>query len=108
MQCHLDTDELNLLADVLLEKISGSSADSPKSDSERRSYNALLDKVLARALRFDSDEFDQAAQLLAAKKRLLQEQIASQANATLKLALQQKLTLLERALEKIDEACTMF
>jgi hypothetical protein len=117
MQCHLEVDELNLLADVLLEQISTMS-DRPSSDSslkpdsdrekDRRAYNALLDRVLARDQRLDADEFELAAQLLAVKKRLLKDQIASQTNPAQKRELQQKLTVLERALEKISEACVMF
>ena len=41
MQFHLETDELHLLANILLEQ-------------DPRQYNELLNKVLARDLRFDS------------------------------------------------------
>jgi hypothetical protein len=104
MQCHLEDDELNLLADVLLEQI-GTTSSSPY---ERGICNALLDKVLARDLRFDSDEFDEAARLLAAKRTLLRDQIASAPNAPIKAKLMRQLSVMERVLEKIDEACAMF
>ncbi|MGA7320057.1 MAG: hypothetical protein WBW98_06070, partial [Candidatus Sulfotelmatobacter sp.] len=46
MQFHLETDELKLLANVLLEQ-------------DPRQYNELLNKVMARGLRFDSGELEQ-------------------------------------------------
>ena len=117
MQFHLETDELNLLANVLLERVSATSAQacSPgriKSDSDserdRQQYNGLLDKVLVRDLRFDAGELEQTAELLAGKKRNLKDEIARQPNAMLKMELQQKLALLERVLERVNEACVMF
>jgi hypothetical protein len=95
MQFHLETDELNLLANVLLEQ-------------DPRRYNELLNKVLARDLRFDSGELEQTADLLAGKKRSLKDEIARQPNDALKLELQWQLALLERALERVNEACVMF
>jgi hypothetical protein len=95
MQFHLETDELNLLANVLLEQGPGQ-------------YNELLDKVLAHDLRFDSGELEQTADLLAGKKRSLKDEIARQPNAALKAELQQKLALLERVLERVNECCVMF
>jgi len=95
MQFHLETDELNLLANVLLEQ-------------DPRQYNELLNKVLARDLRFDSGELEQTADLLAGKKRSLKDEIARQPNAALKLELQRQLALLERVLERVNEACVIF
>jgi hypothetical protein len=95
MQFHLETDELNLLANVLLEQ-------------DPRRYNELLNKVLARDLRFDSGELEQTADLLAGKKRSLKDEIARQPNDALKLELQRQLALLERVLERVNEACVMF
>lgn len=95
MQFHLETDELNLLANVLLEQ-------------DPRQYSELLNKVLARDLRFDSGELEQTADLLAGKKSSLKDEIARQPNAALKMELQQKLALLERVLERVNEACVMF
>jgi len=116
MQFHLETDELNLLANVLLERVSAtstraSSASHRKSDSDAeqdpRHYNDLLDKVLARDLRFDFDELQQVANLLAGKKRSLRDEIARQPNAVLKTELQREQALLERVLERVAEACAM-
>jgi hypothetical protein len=95
MQFRLETDELRLLADVLLEQ------NAPQ-------YNELLNKVMARDLRFDAGELEQTADLLAGKKRSLKDEIARQPNASLKTELQRQLALLERVLERVNEACVMF
>jgi hypothetical protein len=95
MQFHLETDELNLLVNVLAEQ-------------DPRRYNELLNKVLAHDLRFDSGELEQSADLLAGKKRSLKDEIARQPDATLKMDLQRQLALLERVLERVNEACVMF
>jgi len=95
MQFHLEPQELNLLANILLEQ-------------DPRQYNELLNKVLARDLRFDSGELEQTADLLMSKKRSLKDEIALQPNVALKADLQRKLTLLERVLERVTEVCVMF
>ena len=95
MQFHLETDELNLLANVLLEQ-------------ELRQYKELLHKVMVRDLRFDAGELEQTADILAGKKRSLKDEIARQPNAALKTELQRQLALLERVLERVNEACVMF
>ena len=95
MQFHLEPQELNLLANILLEQ-------------DPRQYNELLNKVLARDLRFDSGELEQTADLLMSKKRRLKDEIALQPNVALKADLQRKLTLLERVLERVTEVCVMF
>jgi len=95
MQFHLETDELNLFANVLLEQ-------------DPRAYKELLNKVLARDLRLDAGELEQAADLLAGKKRSLKDEIARQPDGPLKMNLQRQLALLERVLERVNEACVMF
>ena len=95
MQFYLETNELKLLADVLLEE-------DPKQ------YGEIIGKVMARDLRFDAGELEQTAELLAIKKRRLTEEIAAQTDGVLKGQLQQRLTLLERVLERVNEACVMF
>jgi len=95
MQLHLEPDELKLLANVLLEQ-------------DPRPYQELLNKVLAHDLRLDGDELEQAADLLAGKKRNLQDEIDRKPDATLKTELQRQLALLERVLERVNEACVMF
>ena len=74
MQFHLEPDELKLLANVLLEQ-------------DPRPYQELLNKVLAHDLRLDGSEFEQAADLLAGKKRSLHDEIARQSDVTLKTEL---------------------
>lgn len=95
MQFHLETDELNLLANILLEQAS-------------REYDEILNKVMTRDLRFDSDELEQTANLLVRKKRSLKGEIAQQLDTALKAELQGRLALLERVLERVNEACVMF
>jgi hypothetical protein len=95
MQFHLEKDELKLLADILLEQ-------------DARQYGELLNKILDRDLRFDSGELEQTADLLAGKKRSLQDEIMRQPNGALKTELQRQLVLLERVLERVNEACVMF
>ncbi len=95
MQFHLEPNELKLLANVLLEQ-------DPKQ------YNELLTKVMAHDLRLDSGELEQTGELLAAKKRVLKDEIVRQLDATLKSDLERQLALLERVLERVNEACVMF
>ncbi len=95
MQFHLEPSELKLLANVLLEQ-------DPKQ------YNELLTKVMAHDLRLDSGELEQTGELLAAKKRILKDEIVRQLDATLKSELERQLALLERVLERVNEACVMF
>ena len=95
MQFHLDKDELHLLASVLLEQ-------------DPRPYQELMNKVLAHNLRLDADELEKAAELLAAKKRALKDEIARLPDGAPKLDLDRQLALLERVLERVNEACVMF
>ena len=95
MQLHLETDELNLLANLLLQK-SGTGA-----------YEDLLEMVMARDLRFDSDELEQMADLLAVEKKSLKEAISQELEGVRKGKLLSTLMLLERLQERVDEACVM-
>jgi len=97
MQLHLDTAELNLLADVLLQVKSTSGADDD-----------LLDKILAKDLRLDSDELEKLGDLLGKRSRQLKDEIARAQGSPAALVLQQKLGLLQRVLERVNEACVMF
>jgi hypothetical protein len=94
MQLHLEADELNLLANILMKNTDAA-------------HDALLNMVLARNLRFDSEELEQLADLVAAEKRDLTDQIALEPDRLRKGALQTTLALLERVLEHVDEACVM-
>ena len=95
MQFHLEADELNLFANVLMEQ-------------DSRPYKELLNKVQAHDLRLDAGELEQAADVLAGKKRSLKDEIARQPDGPLKTNLQLQLALLERVLERVNEACVMF
>lgn len=116
MQLHLNADELNLLADILLERVGAMSAQGLSAarvqgkaniaQGERR-YDDLLDKVLTRDLRLDSDELDQVSDLLEEQTRDLKDEIARLQNSVLRFRLQQKLGLVERILERVEEACAM-
>ena len=95
MQFHLDTDELNLLANVLLEE-------------DLRTYDEILNKVMAHDLRFDAGELEDTAEVLTRKKNKLQDEISRQTDPAQKAQLEQQLTLLNRVLERVNEACVMF
>ena len=95
MQFHLEPEERKLLADILLEQEVGK-------------YNELLNKVLNRDLRFDVDELEQTATLIADKKRRLNDEIARQPVADLKSELEQQLALVQQLEERVNEACVMF
>jgi hypothetical protein len=100
MQLHLETDELNLLANLLMER--GAAAQSQVQ------YDDLLEMVLARNLSFDADEFERLADLLAAQERRLKQEVSRQPSGQQATDMEETLALLERLLEKIDEACVMF
>jgi hypothetical protein len=116
MQLHLNADELNLLADTLLERVGTMLAQKPSAASVQGSgdmgqaalrYNDLLDKVLVKDLRLDSDELEKVADLLREHKRDLKDELARLQDSALRLKLQQKLGLAERVLERVEEACAM-
>jgi hypothetical protein len=62
---------------------------------------------LVKDLQLDSDELEQAADLLSEQKRDLRHEIARLQDSTLRLNLQRKLGLVERVLERVEEACAM-
>ena len=95
MQFHLETDELKLLANVLLE------LDPVK-------YNAILTKVMAHDLRLDAGELEDSAAALEIKKHRLKDEISREPDAPRKAELERKLALLVRTLERVNEACVMF
>jgi len=95
MQFHLEPEERKLLADILLEQEVGK-------------YNELLNKVLNRDLRFDVDELEQTATLIADKKRRFNDEIARQPVADLKSELEHQLALVQQLEERVNEACVMF
>ena len=116
MQLHLETDELNLVADILMQRIGKASAQaaqcSGRPDESIRLgpqfYDRLLDKILARDMRLDTDELDQIGELLDTQRCQLTEQIARGENAASQAELQRKVRRLDHILERISEACVMF
>jgi hypothetical protein len=113
MQLHLEAEELNLLANVLLERVGSRSTEQGSSGPDRSVqqgpgfFDDLLDKVLARDLRLDADELEAVVDLLTKEKLKLTKGGALLKDAAPKAELQRKLRLLERVLEKVDEACAM-
>lgn len=113
MQLHLETDELNLIANILLERegqLSGSSQESVLSAHpgvDLKLCEELLDRVLARDMEFDSDELEELAEILATERDGLNKIIAQSQSETPKAILKGKRGRLERVLEKIDEVCAM-
>ena len=95
MQFLLEATETKLLANILLEQ-----------DSEQ--CFGLFSKVMSGDLRFDADELEFTAHLLAAKKEALKDEIARQQNVRGTAELEKKLALLERVKERVEEACVMF
>ena len=99
MQLRLETDELNLSANLLI----SSAGQKPHSPLDDR----LLEMMLARDLRFDSDQLERLAELLLAAERRMKDEVRHEANPVRRFELKCRLELLERTLEKIDEACVM-
>ena len=117
MQLHLETDELNLIANTLMARLGKASAQAARSGGDQpdqstrlgpQVYDRLLDKILARDLRLETDELDQMSELLDTQRCKLTEQIARGENAALQAELQRQLRLLDHVLERINEACVMF
>jgi hypothetical protein len=99
MQLHLETDELSLLANLLMNR--GSEVSRSSLD------DGLLEMVLAHDLRFDSDELERVAALLATHEHSLKEALDRESNLSRKAEMQKKPAVLEHVLEKVDEACVM-
>ncbi|HUI83724.1 MAG TPA: hypothetical protein VL240_05845 [Candidatus Binatia bacterium] len=118
MQLLLNTAELNIVADVLLteqsSRASAAAGEAAGIQAQRemaqrsRADDELLNKILVRDLRLDSGELLRLGDLLATRKRELKDEIARAQDSPAAPGLRQKLGILERALEKINEACVMF
>jgi hypothetical protein len=113
MQLYLETDELNLIANILLEREGQLSASSKKDASsshpgiDLKICEELLDRVLQRDMEFDSDELEQLADILSAQKNAINEMTAQIQSEPPNPTLQKKLAKLDRVLERIDEVCAM-
>jgi len=95
VQLHLEICELNFLANALLQHTG-------------EPFESLLQMVLARDLRFDSDELDALSDLLAAERATLKADIAKECDGVSKGRMLSSLELLERVQERVNEACVMF
>ena len=94
MQLHLETDELDLLANLLMQR-------------SNLQNDELLEMILARDLRFDSDELEAVADLLADEKRNLKDQISREQDGFRKSKLLATMAVLEKLQERVNEACVM-
>jgi len=92
MQLQFSPDELNLLADILLNQ--GDPA-------------GILDRVMVRDLRLDADGLDQLRDLLITHQQGVHTELANTKDAQKQKALQDRRSLLESMVEKVSEACAM-
>jgi len=112
MQLHLGTDELDLIANILLEHQGHATSEGESSPSlprgSQETCEDLLEKVLARNTELDAEELQQLADILADQRGVLKQRICVEPYAPTKSELLKTLAKLERVLEKVDEACVMF
>ncbi|HEX8894784.1 MAG TPA: hypothetical protein VF783_15755 [Terriglobales bacterium] len=94
VELRLETDEPNLPANLLMNPV-GQDPHSPLDDR-------LPEMVLARDLRFDSDELERLAELLVAAERSKKDDVRRAAAPVWRFEPKCRLGLLERTLEKID------
>lgn len=113
MQLYLETDELELIANILLQREVQLSSSSQRSVAgvhpglDLKLCEELLDKVLARDMRFDFDELEQLAEILAGEKDAINKLVTQAESGPPDAALQRKFAKLEHILEKLEEVCTM-
>lgn len=113
MQLYLETDELDLIANILLARegqLSGAtqrSVASPYAGIDLKICEELLDRVLARDMEFDSDELERLAEILSSEKEAMNRVTVPAQSGPPNALFQRKRAKLERVLEKIDEVCAM-
>jgi hypothetical protein len=113
MQLYLETAELDLIANILLQRegqLSGASQGSVSSGQpgvDLKLCEELLDRVLARDMEFDSDELEQLAEILSGEKDAMSKIRVLEKGAPPNALLLRKRAKLDRVLEKIDEVCAM-
>ena len=100
MELHLDSAELNLIANILIEQSSMSDL-----GGNANVVRILLHKVLAGDLTFTPNELDGLVAILAAQKHRLHDSIVHHGDATENGDAQRVFDLLERALAHANEAC---
>ena len=107
MQLRFSPEELTLLAEILFQE--GRKLRSQDSlPAKRELYAELEDKILAGNLRLGGDELEELSVLLVARKNQLSSEIARADQAAVPPDLQRQRKLLERILERVNEACVMF
>lgn len=94
MQLHFSVEQLQLLAEIL-------------SEQRTKPAEDLLDRVLARDLRFDFDELEQLSVLLNARRKEVMNRLGETKNPELSARLQQAKSLLDGMLERVSEASAM-
>jgi predicted nicotinamide N-methyase len=92
MQLHFNPDELHLLWEVLLDWAPG--------------HDDLLQMVLAHDLRFDCEQMDRLGDVLAQCRGKMEESVRT-GDTDRRESVNQKLTLLTRMQERVQEASAM-
>ncbi len=96
MQLRLTNDELNLIANLLMEH-----------DDKTKAHRDLLNKILAKDLKFDADELELLDGFLKAVQHSLRKSSEHHGDASENPELNMTLATLEGAVEKVDEASAM-
>jgi hypothetical protein len=116
MQLCLETADMDLIANILLERereiLSSFTPRHAEPGTTTSNVNMsmceeILERLLARDTAFDSDELDQLALILAEEERLLKARITRESAEAAKAALEKKRSDLQRVLERIEEVCVM-
>ena len=114
MQLHFSAEELSLLANILLKEsrilqsgMEGQAEVDPATRRKARLYAEMVDRVLARDLQLGFDELQELADLLSREKMALQGEIDRSQDPAQKADWQNKMKLLERVLERVNEASVM-
>jgi len=113
MQLQLEVGELDVIADVLMERESASAAISSKdphacSGLDSKICEELLGKILARDTELDSEQMQQLADILSDYERTLKHALAGESRPEMKGLLQTKLDRLVPVVERVEEVCVMF
>jgi hypothetical protein len=113
MQLQLGSGELDVIANILLERESlyaASASQSPdlRTGTDLKMCEELLEKILARNTELDSDEMQRLADILADYEHMLKQALARESQTERKGILQTKLDRLEPVVERVEEVCVMF
>jgi hypothetical protein len=113
MQLQLQSGELDVIANILLERESLSAASASESPDLRagtdlKMCEELLEKILARNTELDSDEMQRLADILADYEHMLKQALSRETQPERKGILQTKLDRLEPVVERVEEVCVMF